>query len=256
MHSSQTFVFIFLFPVALLLSAFVQLTLRYRSVAHLYGINTDEHFVNFTTGTGILLSIFLFIITSSCYLSRNIPGYMLSASTIKLLRIPFSVFLSPLYFFALSQVPDINWSKAALIFFILHLLIYPASNGYNSYMDRDTESIGGLEKPPPASRQLFLLTIVIDIAAILLSFLISPLFAAVAVLYIGASKAYSYRGIRLKKYPVIGYLTVIIFQGALTFALVYYGSNADTTILGAVAGNGYLCIADRWFLSTYSNLSA
>jgi 1,4-dihydroxy-2-naphthoate polyprenyltransferase len=155
---------------------------------------------------------------------------MLSASSIKLLRIPFSVFLSPLYFFALSQVPDINWSNAALIFFILHLLIYPASNGYNSYMDRDTESIGGLEKPPPPSRQLFHLTIVMDLIAIMLSFLISPLFAAVAVLYIGASKAYSYRGIRLKKYPVIGYLTVIIFQGALTFALVYYGSNVNTTI--------------------------
>lgn len=157
-------------------------------------------------------------------------GYKLSASTIKLLRIPFSVFLSPLFFFALSQVTDINWYKAALIFVILHLLIYPASNGYNSYMDRDTESIGGLERPPLPSRQLFFITIVLDIAAIGLSFLISPLFAAVVSIYIGASKAYSYRGIRLKKYPVIGYLTVIIFQGALTFALVYSGSNADTNI--------------------------
>lgn len=155
---------------------------------------------------------------------------MLSASTIKLLRIPFSVFLSPLYFFALSQVPDIHWGRAILIFFILHLLIYPASNGYNSYMDRDTESIGGLEKPPLPSRQLFHLTIIMDVAAILLGFLVSPLFAAVSLLYIGASKAYSYRGIRLKRYPVIGYLTVIIFQGALTFALVYYGSNAVTRI--------------------------
>ena len=153
---------------------------------------------------------------------------MLSGSTIKLLRIPFSVYLSPLYFFALSQVPDINWGKAALIFFILHLLIYPASNGYNSYMDRDTKSIGGLENPPLPSRQLFWLTIVLDSSALLLSFLISPLFAGVCLLYIGASKAYSYRGIRLKKYPVISYLTVIIFQGALTFALVYYGSNVDT----------------------------
>ncbi|MEO7983768.1 MAG: UbiA family prenyltransferase [Bacteroidota bacterium] len=152
---------------------------------------------------------------------------MLSASTIKLLRIPFSIFLSPLYFFALSRVPVIDWGKAALVFVILHFLIYPASNGYNSYMDRDTESIGGLEKPPPPSRELFLLTIVLDIAALGLCFLVSPLFAGVAILYIGASKAYSYRGIRLKKYPVIGYLIVIIFQGALTFALVYYGSNAD-----------------------------
>jgi 1,4-dihydroxy-2-naphthoate octaprenyltransferase len=150
---------------------------------------------------------------------------MLLSSTIRLLRIPFSVFLSPLYFFALSQVPEINWFHAALIFIVLHLLIYPASNGYNSYMDRDTESIGGLEKPPPPSRQLFFVTIILDTAAILLCLLIGPLFAAAALIYIGASKAYSYRRIRLKKFPVTGYLTVIIFQGALTFALVYYGSN-------------------------------
>jgi len=151
---------------------------------------------------------------------------MPASSTIKLLRIPFSFFLSPLYLFALSQVPHINWCNAALIFFILHFLIYPASNGYNSYMDRDTESIGGLEKPPPPSRQLYVVTIVLDLTALALSFFIGALFAFVITVYIAASKAYSYRGIRLKKYPVIGYLTVIIFQGALTFWLVYFGSNA------------------------------
>jgi len=130
---------------------------------------------------------------------------MLSASTIKLLRIPFSFFLSPLYFFALSQVQDIHWPKAILIFIILHFLVYPASNGYNSYMDRDTESIGGLEKPPPPSPQLFRVTIVLDSAAILLSLLVSPLFAALMPLYMGASKAYSYRRIRLKQYPFTGW---------------------------------------------------
>lgn len=149
---------------------------------------------------------------------------MLSASTIKLLRLPFSIFLSPIYFFALSQVQAINWAKAILIFVILHFLVYPASNGYNSYMDRDTGSIGGLEKPPPPSRQLYITTIILDIAAILLGFLITPLFGLLMPLYIGASKAYSYRRVRLKKYPVIGYLTVILFQGAFTFWLVHYGS--------------------------------
>ena len=71
---------------------------------------------------------------------------MLKADTIKLLRLPFSFFLFPIYLFALSQVPAIDWLKAALIFFIIHFLIYPASNAYNSYMDRDTGPIGGLEK--------------------------------------------------------------------------------------------------------------
>jgi len=155
---------------------------------------------------------------------------MLSASTIKLLRIPFSFFLSPVYFFALSQVPNIDWVKAVLVFVIIHFIIYPASNGYNSYMDRDTKSIGGLEKPPPPSRQLYITTIVLDITGLLLSLLISPLFAAVMVTYIGASKAYSYRGIRIKKLPITGYLLVIIFQGAITFWLVYYGSNANHSL--------------------------
>lgn len=155
---------------------------------------------------------------------------MLSASTIKLLRLPFSIFLSPLYFFALAQVPDIHWSKAILVFLILHFLVYPASNGYNSYMDRDTKSIGGIERPPPPSRQLYLTTIVMDIAAILLGFIVDPVFGLLMPFYIGASKAYSYRGIRLKKYPVIGYLTVILFQGAFTFWLVYYGSNNENTL--------------------------
>lgn len=155
---------------------------------------------------------------------------MITTSTIKLLRIPFSFFLSPLYFFALSQVNEINIFRAVLIFFIIHFFIYPASNGYNSYMDRDTESIGGLEKPPPPSRQLYILTIFLDIAGILLSLLISPLFAFLMLFYIGASKIYSYRPIRLKKYPIIGFLIVILFQGAYTFLLVYYGSNESLSM--------------------------
>jgi len=155
---------------------------------------------------------------------------MLAASTIRLLRIPFSFFLSPIYFFSLAQVPDIDWFRAILIFIILHFLIYPASNGYNSYMDRDTESIGGLEKPPPPSKELFITTIFLDIAGLLLSLLLGPLFACAMVLYIGASKAYSYRGIRIKKLAITGYLVVIVFQGALTFWLVYYGSNAAHTL--------------------------
>lgn len=150
---------------------------------------------------------------------------MISSSTIKLLRIPFSFFLSPIYFFALSQVDNINWFNAILVFIIIHFLIYPASNGYNSYMDRDTDSIGGLERPPLPTRQLFLVTIILDGIGILLSLLIGPLFTTVILFYIGASKAYSYRGIRLKKYPYLGYLVVIFFQGAVTFWLVYYGSS-------------------------------
>jgi 1,4-dihydroxy-2-naphthoate octaprenyltransferase len=152
---------------------------------------------------------------------------MLRSSTFRLLRLPFSFFLSPIYFFALAQVNEPDWLHGALIFFILHFLMYPASNGYNSYMDRDTGSIGGLEKPPPPTKELLRVTIILDSLAILLSLIIGPLFTAAMLLYIGASKAYSYRRIRLKRFPFLGYLVVITFQGAVTFWLVYYGSSIN-----------------------------
>ena len=97
-------------------------------------------------------------------------------------------------------------------------------------MDRDTKSIGGLEHPPPPSRELFLTTIVLDFAAIILGFLVTPLFGFLMPLYIGASKAYSYRGIRLKKYPIAGFLTVFIVQGAVTFFMIFKGISANTTV--------------------------
>jgi 1,4-dihydroxy-2-naphthoate polyprenyltransferase len=147
---------------------------------------------------------------------------------LKLLRLPFSFFLMPVYWFALSQVPDRDWPRAILIFVILHLLIYPASNGYNSYMDRDTGPIGGLEHPPTPTRGLFRITLLMDLTGLGLGLIIGPYFAAGLAVYILASRAYSYRGIRLKKYPFIGWLTVASCQGALIFFLVYQGSHPVT----------------------------
>ncbi len=156
---------------------------------------------------------------------------MLAPSTIQLLRFHFSFFLLPVYLFALSQVPSIDVTDSLLIFFILHFLVYPSSNGYNSYMDRDEDPIGGIAKPLPPTQQLFTVSIVLDILALLLCLLISGWFMLAVLAYILASRAYSYRGIRLKKYPVVGYLTVTIFQGAVTFFMVYHGSSEDKTLM-------------------------
>jgi 1,4-dihydroxy-2-naphthoate octaprenyltransferase len=147
------------------------------------------------------------------------------SSTLQLLRLHFSFFLMPVYWFALGQVVERDWVRALLIFFILHGLVYPASNGYNSYIDRDTTPIGGLENPLPPTRELFWATVAMDVTALLLGFLIGLPFVAGLAVYILASRAYSYRGIRLKKYPVIGWLTVVSCQGALVFWIVYQGSH-------------------------------
>lgn len=155
---------------------------------------------------------------------------MLHRSTLQLLRLPFSLFLLPVFLFALGNARTLDDGKVALAFFLLHFLVYPASNGYNSYMDRDEGPVGGLERPMQPTRQLYYLTIALDAAAIAAGFLVSAPFAAGLLLYIAASRAYSYRGIRLKQYPVGGFLTVFLFQGALTYFLGLHAAEGGATL--------------------------
>ncbi len=149
-------------------------------------------------------------------------------NTLRLLRLPFSFLLMPVFLFALSQVEHLSWSRALWTFLILHLLVYPASNGYNSYVDKDEGSIGGLEKPPLPTDFLFFVTLFLDLLALILAyFLLGISFMLCLLLYIVASRAYSSRMIRLKKYPIGGFLVVMIFQGGFTYYLSLMGLTAD-----------------------------
>lgn len=143
--------------------------------------------------------------------------------SIILLRIPFSIYLMPIYWFALSNLEEIDPFRALCVFAIFHLLVYPGSNGYNSYFDRDTSSIGGLEKPPEVSSLLIYVVLVFDLLAIGCSYLVSPIFSMLVLIYMLVSKAYSNRRIRLKKYPILGTVSVVVFQGAFTFLAIQYG---------------------------------
>jgi hypothetical protein len=150
---------------------------------------------------------------------------MLDKNTVKLLRLPFSLLLMPIFLLALSQInTPYTWLDVLIPFLIIHLLVYPASNGYNSYMDRDEGSIGGLEKPPVPTIKLFYVTLVMDLVALLSAFLfVNAAFAASLLVYILVSRAYSARQIRLKKYAVLGFLVVAFFQGAFTYFLSQLG---------------------------------
>lgn len=147
-------------------------------------------------------------------------------STLLHLRIPFSYFLLPVYLFALGISPNFGESRLLWSFLIIHLFLYPASNGFNSYFDKDEKSIGGLKNPPPVNKSLYYVSIGFDVIAILLAYLkISLLFAVMILVYGLISKAYSHPLTRLKKYPIIGWLTVGVFQGFFTFLMCYVGIN-------------------------------
>jgi 1,4-dihydroxy-2-naphthoate octaprenyltransferase len=146
-----------------------------------------------------------------------------------LMRIPFSIYLMPVFWFALSNLKTFDNWIALWIFIIIHVFLYPASNGYNSYFDKDEDSVGGLQSPPPINNELLRLVMIFDATAIFGAWFISPLFAMMILMYTLVSKAYSFEGIRLKKYPIISTTIVTFFQGAFTYAMVIVGLGAEVT---------------------------
>lgn len=129
----------------------------------------------------------------------------------------------PVYWFAISQAQDPDVERAIWIFVILHLMIYPASNAYNSYFDKDEGSIGGLKNPPKVTKTLFQIAIRLDGLGFLLSlFLVDVGFAVGVFIYSMVSRAYSNDSIRLKKYPILSWFIVGLFQGGFTYLLVYH----------------------------------
>jgi 1,4-dihydroxy-2-naphthoate octaprenyltransferase len=103
------------------------------------------------------------------------------------------------------------------------MLIYPASNGYNSYFDKDEDSIGGLKKPPKVDKELYWISLIFDGVAYLIGFIIGWQFVLMSFIYGLVSKAYSHPSIRLKKLPIIGWISAGIFQGYFTFLMVLVG---------------------------------
>ncbi len=187
---------------------------------------------------------------SSTSLSEPVSQARNWRNALVLMRIPFSIFLMPVFWFALSNSQDFELWNALWVFIIIHVFLYPASNGYNSYFDRDEESIGGLEKPPTVTNELFLLVILFDVLAVFGGCFISPLFAAMIFAYTLVSKAYSYDKIRLKRFPITSTVVVTSFQGAFTYltVLVGIGVEIDGTHL-AFAAVSTLLIAGSYPLT-------
>ena len=131
-------------------------------------------------------------------------------------------------------------------------MLYPSSNGYNSYQDRDETSIGGLKYPPKISKNLFKATLLLDILAVIASLLVSIWFSLFSLIFILVSRSYSSRRIRLKKYPIIGFITVFIFQGAFVYLMAASAiSNFSFEYYFTLTNIICMCVASLFIGSIY-----
>lgn len=148
---------------------------------------------------------------------------MLQKSTWLHLRIPFSFYLLPVFMFACATVEPPLAASFWVVFFILHFLLYPASNAFNSFFDKDEGSSGGLERPPAVSSELYHVALLLDGIAVALGLFLSWVFAAMLFVYGLASKAYSHPVTRWKRRPFLGWFIAGFFQGYFSFLMVAEG---------------------------------
>lgn len=152
------------------------------------------------------------------------------------LRVGFSYFLLPVFLFTLSFSSGWPVLRAWWVFLIVHLLLYPASNAYNSYYDKDEGPIGGLRHPPPVSKDLYYLALLFDAIGIILGILfLGYQFAIMLFVYGMVSKAYSHPSVRLKRWPWTSWLVAGFFQGFFTFMMCYMGLH-DRPLMEVISG--------------------
>ncbi|XWW46513.1 UbiA prenyltransferase family protein [Fibrella sp. USSR17] len=138
------------------------------------------------------------------------------------LRMPFSIYLLPVCLFAMTLPPGIsNWGRAVWVLLIIHVLVYPAANTFNSYYDKDEGSVNGLESPPPVDRTLFWVSMGLEALSLLAAVFINTQFVVFILVYGAFMKCYSHTGIRIKKRPIASWLLISTFQGGFVFLMTY-----------------------------------
>jgi 1,4-dihydroxy-2-naphthoate octaprenyltransferase len=144
---------------------------------------------------------------------------MLFRSTLLHLRFPFSFFLMPFYLFGISQSDNLHIVGLVLSFVVMHLLFNPASNGYNSWFDKDEGPIGGLANPPKVQTALYTTSLMMHFFALIFAIYFGLDTVLFLLILTVASMAYSHPLIRIKAKPIVGVIWVAFFQGFWTYYL-------------------------------------
>ncbi len=108
---------------------------------------------------------------------------------------------------------------------------------------------------------MYRVALALDAIAIILGVVfVNVLFAIMLLIYGLVSKAYSHPSIRLKKYPIIGWLAAGFFQGFFTFIMCYVGINNYSLGEALTRMTTYAGLLTSWMLlgkfSHDANLSA
>ncbi|MDF2156230.1 ubiquinone biosynthesis protein UbiA [Algoriphagus sp. CAU 1675] len=135
------------------------------------------------------------------------------------LRLHYSLFYLPVFFFALGLTPNLNETRLLWVFLILHLLVYPSNNLFSTYYSHQKNESEG----SPNKNALFRFGLVLLVISILLSFKISGEFASMVAVFSLGGIVFTHPSLAIKKSPWMTYLIKGTLQGYFAFAMAYAG---------------------------------
>ena len=123
--------------------------------------------------------------------------------------------------------PSINWTSYLIQFFNVHLLLFGGATAYNSYWDKDVGPIGGLKNPPPMSRWMWMMSILMQAVGLLIAIPAGNAFVAVYALSMLLFWLYSTPHARWKGEPVKSLLAIGISTGTNSFLMGYLSAGMN-----------------------------
>ncbi|MBI4789650.1 MAG: UbiA family prenyltransferase [Chloroflexi bacterium] len=133
------------------------------------------------------------------------------------LRLGFQVFLSPIFLFGFLIAGGHINRDLVLGYLAFHVFGYGGGTAFNSYYDRDTGPIGGLEHPPPIPRGLLAFSILWQLIGFAIALAVNLSFAAIYAIMFWMSVGYSHPRTRFKGHALAALATVAIGQGVFGY---------------------------------------
>lgn len=123
--------------------------------------------------------------------------------------------------------PSMNWTSFLIQFFNVHLLLFGGATAYNSYWDKDEGPIGGLKNPPPMSRWMWMMSLLLQAVGLLIAIPAGNAFLGIYVLSMLLFWLYSTPHARWKGEPVKSLIAIGISTGTNSFLMGYLSAGMN-----------------------------
>src|ERR1051326_9183520 len=111
----------------------------------------------------------------------------------KHLRLPFQLTLAPLFLLGWTLAGGArDVQSIAPAFIALHLLLYPGITAFNSWFDRDTGPVGGMERPPEIYPSLLPFSLIVQAVGLTIAAEVGLRFTAIYLVFMLLSVLYSH----------------------------------------------------------------